>query len=62
MIGWIVRAVLALAADITGWFVADDAPNRDVFEMAIGVILIALFVAGAALGPALVRALRRQDN
>ena len=62
MVGWLVRVVLALAAVITGWFVADDAPNRDLWEMTIGILLIALFVAGAALGPSIVRALRRPDG
>ena len=59
MMSWLARAVLGLAAVITGWFVADDAPNRDLWEMTIGILLIALFVAAAALGPSIIRAFRR---
>lgn len=61
MIDWIARLVLAVAAVITGWFVAEDAPYHHIFQMAIGVFLIALFVLLAAVGPSIVRAMRRPE-
>jgi heme/copper-type cytochrome/quinol oxidase subunit 2 len=37
--------VISLAAVITGWFVVEDSPNFGIFQMAVAVILIILFVA-----------------
>ncbi len=48
MLGWLVRIVLAMAGVITGWFVARESPNYDIFQMAIGLLLVAFFVAVAA--------------
>jgi cytochrome bd-type quinol oxidase subunit 1 len=45
MVSWIVRIVMSLAAVITGWFVVEDSPNFGIFQMAVAVILIILFVA-----------------
>jgi uncharacterized membrane protein len=45
MVSWIVRIVISLAAVITGWFVVEDSPNFGIFQMAVAVILIILFVA-----------------
>lgn len=48
MVGWIVRIVLSLAAVITGWFVARNAPNFDIVQMAVGLLLITVFLLIAA--------------
>jgi hypothetical protein len=52
-ISWLLRPILILAAIIAGWFVAKDAANFTVIEMAIAVGLIALVVAAAAFCEAL---------
>ena len=48
MVSWIVRAVLSLAAIITGWFVVQDASNFDIVQMMVGLLLITVFVLIAA--------------
>ncbi|MEI9902001.1 MAG: hypothetical protein WDN31_19985 [Hyphomicrobium sp.] len=44
-ISWLLRPILLLAAVIAGWFVAEDATNFGVVQMAVAVVLIALVVA-----------------
>jgi len=51
MFGWIVRGALILAGLITSWFVAEDAVNFTVIQMAITVLLIAAIVLAAAFWP-----------
>lgn len=48
IISWLIRPILFLAAIIAGWFVASDAPNFSIVQMAIAVLLIAGIVAIAA--------------
>lgn len=48
IISWLLRPILFLAAIIAGWFVASDAPNFSVVQMAVAVLLIAVLVAIAA--------------
>ena len=40
MLGWAVRLVMFIASIITGWFVARDAENLEVIEMAVSLLLI----------------------
>lgn len=58
MISWIVRIAMFLASIVTGWFVASDAGNFDVIQMAVSLLLITLFIAIAAFWPSLVAWLR----
>ena len=51
MLGWVVRIVMALAGAVTGWFVAQDATNFGVVQMAIALFLITIFVVVAAFWP-----------
>ncbi len=51
--GWVVRILMSIAAAITGWFVARDAPNFSVIQMVVALLLIAFFVSFAAFWPAL---------
>ena len=56
LVAWIMRPLMFVAAIITGWFVApDNTATFDVFEIAVAVILIALFVAAGVFLPSLVR-------
>lgn len=48
MLNFIIRPLLALAGVITGWFVATDATNFSLIQMAVAVVLLTLFVALAA--------------
>lgn len=52
MFGWIVRGVLIVAGSITSWFVAKDAPNFEIVQMAVALLLIALVVFVLAFWPA----------
>lgn len=56
----LVRIILAISGAITGLFVARDAPNFSVVEMSIALVLIAVLVAAAAFGPAMLRRFRKQ--
>ena len=51
MVSWIVRIVLFLASIVTGWFVARDADNFGVIQMAVSLLLIIFFIALAAFWP-----------
>jgi hypothetical protein len=56
LVAWIMRPLMFIAAIITGWFVAaDNTATFDVFQMAVSVILIGLFVAAGVFWPILVR-------
>lgn len=48
ILSWLIRGLLFLAAIITGWFVAEDAPNFSVIQMVVAVFLLTIFVGLAA--------------
>lgn len=48
IINWLVRPLLLLSAVIAGWFVAEDAVNFGVVQMAVAIFLIAAVVGLAA--------------
>ena len=43
MINWIIRIVMFLAGIVTAWFVARDAGNFGVIQMAVSLLLIIFF-------------------
>lgn len=45
VISWLLQPVMAAAAFIASWFVAEDAANFDVVQMAFAVLLITSVVA-----------------
>ncbi len=51
MIGWIVRGLLIVSGTVTGWFIAKDAPNFEIVQMAVALILVALIVFVLAFWP-----------
>lgn len=54
ILSWLIRPLLLLSAVIAGWFVAEDAVNFGVVQMAVAVVLIAVIVALAAFWEVLV--------
>lgn len=52
MTNWIARIVLYAGGVVTGWFIAKDAPNFGVMQMAIGLLVLAIIVAILAFWPA----------
>ena len=58
MLRFVVRIVFAMAGLIAGWFVARDATNFGIVQMAVSLLLITLFVAAAAFWPSLLDRLR----
>jgi hypothetical protein len=51
MIGWIVRAFLIAVGFVASWFVAKDAPQFGLMQMAVALALVALIVAVLAFWP-----------
>jgi hypothetical protein len=51
MVAWIARALLVAGGSVTSWFVAKDAPNFGLLQMAVGLLLLALVVSVIALWP-----------
>jgi len=45
VISWLIRGLLFLAATVTGWFIAEDAPNFTIIQMIVAVMLLTVFVA-----------------
>jgi len=45
VISWLLQPVMATAAAIAGWFIAEDAANFGIVQMAISVLLITAVVA-----------------
>jgi len=43
MLGWVVRGLLIVAGFVASWFVAKDAPQFGLVQMAVGLLLL-LFV------------------
>ncbi|HWA42279.1 MAG TPA: hypothetical protein VHA10_03645 [Hypericibacter adhaerens] len=62
MLGWLVRIIMAIAAVITGWFVATDSANFTVIQMAVSLFLMVIFVAIAAFAPTIVNRLRGKSE
>lgn len=62
VIAWLIRPILFLAAIITGWFVAEDAANFGVVQMAVSVLLITAFVAIAAFWETIADWLRERKS
>jgi hypothetical protein len=51
MVSWIVRILMLVAGTVTSWFVAKDAPNFSVVQMAVALLLLTLTVAVIAFWP-----------
>jgi hypothetical protein len=51
MLGWFVRISLALASVVTGWFVAQDAPNFGVVNVFVAIVLLTAAIAVLAFWP-----------
>jgi hypothetical protein len=51
MISWIVRVLMIAAGAVTGWLVAEDAPNFGVIQMMVTLVLLTLIVAVLAFWP-----------
>ncbi len=47
--GWVVRAVLIIAGIVTSWFIAKDAVNFPIFQMAVALLLMVFAIAVLAL-------------
>jgi len=60
ILSWLIRGLLFLAAIITGWFIADDAPNFSVIQMVVAVFLLTFLVALAAFWEAAIEWLRER--
>lgn len=61
-LSWLIRPILVLAAAISGWFVAEEAPNFGVVQMVVAVFLIAALVGLAAFWEALIELWRERDK
>jgi len=51
MLSWIVRGFLIVVGFVASWFVAKDAPQFGVMQMAVALILLVLVVAVLAFWP-----------
>ena len=51
MLGWIVRGLLVVAGFVASWFMAKDAPQFGLLQMAVGLFLVILVVAVLAFWP-----------
>jgi hypothetical protein len=51
MVAWIARGLLVAAGSVTSWFVAKDAPNFGLVQIAIGLLLLSLVVSVIAFWP-----------
>lgn len=60
MIGWIARILMSLAAFVTAWFVARDAPNFGLIQVIVSMFLVILLIGGAAFWPFLVSLIRNR--
>ncbi|MEJ0009828.1 MAG: hypothetical protein WDN72_04465 [Alphaproteobacteria bacterium] len=61
MLGWVIRAILFLSGVLTGLVVAQntDSDRFAIMQMAIGLLLIVLFLFLASLWPRLVAWMKR---
>jgi hypothetical protein len=51
ILGWLARGLLIVAGLVASWFVAKDAPQFGLLQMAVGLILLVLVVAVVAFSP-----------
>jgi formate hydrogenlyase subunit 3/multisubunit Na+/H+ antiporter MnhD subunit len=51
MVSWLARGILLLSGFITSWFIAKDEPTFGGFQMAVGLLLLALIVFVIAFWP-----------
>jgi hypothetical protein len=51
VIGWIARGLLIVAGFVVSWFVAKDAPQFGLIQMAVAIILFVLVVWVVAFWP-----------
>ena len=51
MLGWVARGLLIVAGFVVSWFVAKDAPQFGLVQMAVGLFLLVLVVAVLAFWP-----------
>ena len=51
MLGWVARGLLIVAGFVVSWFVAKDAPQFGVMQMAVALILFIFIVAVLAFWP-----------
>ena len=51
MLGWIVRGLLIVAGFVASWFMAKDAPQFGVMQMAVAIMLFVLVVFVVAFWP-----------
>ncbi|MCB8822301.1 hypothetical protein [Microvirga rosea] len=51
MISWVVRLLMIAAGAVTGWVVAEDAPNFGIIQAMIGLLLLTLIVGVLAFWP-----------
>jgi uncharacterized membrane protein YoaK (UPF0700 family) len=51
MLSWIFRGILIVVGFVASWFVAKDAPQFGVMQMAVALILLVLVVAVLAFWP-----------
>jgi len=51
MISWIVRLLMIAAGAVTGWVVAEDAPNFGIIQVMVALLLLTLIVGVLAFWP-----------
>jgi hypothetical protein len=51
MVAWIARGLLIAGGAVTSWFIAKDAPNFGLVQMAVGLLLLSLVVSVIAFWP-----------
>ena len=51
MLGWIIRGFVIVAGFVASWFVAKDAPQFGIMQMAVGLLLMMFVVAVLAFWP-----------
>jgi formate hydrogenlyase subunit 3/multisubunit Na+/H+ antiporter MnhD subunit len=51
VLGWIARGLLIVAGFVASWFVAKDAPQFGLVQMAVGLLLLILVVSVLAFWP-----------
>ena len=50
--GWFARELLLAAGFVASWFIASDAPQFGLMQMAVALVLVVLIVAVLAFWPA----------
>jgi len=51
MLSWIVRGLLIVAGFVASWFMAKDAPQFGIMQVAVALLLMVLVVAVLAFWP-----------